>query len=141
MNRMISQLNLVVHDMEGTLAFYRRFRLEIDVTPSGQHASAKVGALLVEWDTVEFARRWDTGWRDTGGGATVIGFAVDSRDDVDAMYHELVAGGARVQQPPYDAFWGSRYAIVEDPDGRPVGIMSPEDASKKFWPPSQPPRS
>ena len=29
---------------------------------------------------------------------------------------------------PSDAFQGARYAIVEDPDGNPVGLMSPIDA-------------
>ena len=29
---------------------------------------------------------------------------------------ELTGVGYRGHQPPYDAFWGSRYAIVEDRD-------------------------
>ena len=32
-----------------------------------------------------------------------------------------------MQQEPYDAFWGARYAVVSDPDGNGVGIMSPVD--------------
>ena len=28
-------------------------------------------------------------------------------------------------QPPFDAFWGARYAIVEDPDGNPVAPDQP----------------
>jgi uncharacterized glyoxalase superfamily protein PhnB len=136
---MLYQLNLVVRDMNATLAFYRLVGLAIDVTPSGHHASARLpGGLLVEWDTAEFAKRWDSGWHDAGSGDTVIGFSVESRDAVDEMYARLTGAGYRPQQPPYDAFWGSRYAIVEDPDGRPVGFMSPEDDSKKSWPPGVP---
>ncbi len=33
--------------------------------------------------------------------------------------------GHRSLHPPSDGFWGARYAIVEDPDGRAVGLMSP----------------
>jgi catechol 2,3-dioxygenase-like lactoylglutathione lyase family enzyme len=38
-----------------------------------------------------------------------------------------------------DAFCGSRYAIVDDPDGNPLGLMSPSDDAKRFWPPREPP--
>ena len=43
------------------------------------------------------------------------------------MYADLTGAGYRGQQPPYDAFWGARYAVVEDPDGNAVGLMSPSD--------------
>jgi hypothetical protein len=32
---------------------------------------------------------------------------------------------------PYDAFWGARYAIVEDAGGNAVGIMSPVDPARR----------
>ena len=35
---------------------------------------------------------------------------------------------------PYDAFFGSRYAIVFDPDGNQVGIKSPIEADRKYVP-------
>jgi uncharacterized glyoxalase superfamily protein PhnB len=55
---------------------------------------------------------------------------------VDRIYAELTAAGHAGQQPPYDAFWGSRYAIVCDPDGNFVGLMSPpEQAHRKPSPP------
>ena len=46
---------------------------------------------------------------------------------VDQMYADLTGAGYRAQQPPYDAIWGARYAVVEDPDGNPVGLMSEAD--------------
>ena len=36
-----------------------------------------------------------------------------------------------MQQEPYDAFWGARYAVVSDPDGNGVGIMSPIDPAQR----------
>lgn len=35
---------------------------------------------------------------------------------------------------PYDAVWGPRYAVVEDPDGNAVGIMSPIDPQRRSDP-------
>ncbi len=40
-----------------------------------------------------------------------------------------------MQQDPYDAFWGARYAVVSDPDGNGVGIMSPPDPAMRTAPP------
>jgi uncharacterized glyoxalase superfamily protein PhnB len=39
-------------------------------------------------------------------------------------------------QAPFDAFWGARYAIVEDPDGIAVGLMSPISANRRSPPPA-----
>jgi uncharacterized glyoxalase superfamily protein PhnB len=64
----------------------------------------------------------------------VLGFKVVSRERVDEIYAGLVAAGYRRQQRPYDAFWGARYAVIEDPDGNAVGIMSPVDPNRRSQP-------
>jgi len=53
---------------------------------------------------------------------------------------ELTAAGYRGQQRPYDAFFGARYAVVEDPDGNPVGLMSPVEPARRSSPPTPAPR-
>ena len=85
----------------------------------------------IDFDSMPFAQHWNRGWR---SGTGVLGFRVDSRETVDKTYFELVEAGYRSQQPPYDAFWGARYAIVEDPDGNAVGIMSPPDPAQRSRP-------
>jgi catechol 2,3-dioxygenase-like lactoylglutathione lyase family enzyme len=129
------QINLVVSDMDAAVAFYRRLGLKIpDTDPAWQphHRTAEVsGGLDLDLDSEKFARHWNRGWN---GGRAVIGFKVDSRDQVDDLYQELTDAGYRGQQLPYDAFWGARYAVIEDPDGNPVGIMSPVDAARRSDP-------
>jgi uncharacterized glyoxalase superfamily protein PhnB len=135
----LSQLNLVVGDMAATLAFYRRLGWSIE-TPTAEHAIAELpNGMRVEFDTRDFTAVWDSGYRGSTGGSTVLGLSTDSRQQVDALYADLVAQGARERQPPYDAFWGARYAIVEDPDGNPVGLTSPIESARKFWPPAAAP--
>ena len=36
----------------------------------------------------------------------------------------LIAAGFRGKAPPYDAFWGQRYATVLDPDGNGVDLFA-----------------
>lgn len=95
----------------------------------------------MEFDHPDFTSVWDSGYDGATGGSTVLGLRVETRDEVDEVYADLVANGHRERQPPYDAFWGSRFAIIDDPDGNPVGLMSPSEDTRRFWPPSEPPRA
>jgi uncharacterized glyoxalase superfamily protein PhnB len=88
----------------------------------------------VDLDSVTFAAKWNGGW--SGGSGVVLGFKVDSREEVDTLVVSLASDGVTVQQTPYDAFWGARYAVVSDPDGNGVGIMSPIDPARRHEAPA-----
>jgi catechol 2,3-dioxygenase-like lactoylglutathione lyase family enzyme len=136
----LNQLNLVVRDVDATVAFYRRLGLAIEAAPGAQHVALTVAnGLSIEFDSTEFVPQWDSGWSGATGGTTVLGFEVPARRAVDELYADLTGAGYHGHQPPYDAFWGARYAIVDDPDGNSVGIMSPIEEERKYWPPETPP--
>ena len=64
----------------------------------------------------------------------------DGSASPDGVRHaELIAAGYEGRQLPYDTFWGARYAVVADPDGHDVGIMSPLDDRHRSWRPKQSP--
>ncbi|MGH2585650.1 MAG: VOC family protein [Dehalococcoidia bacterium] len=135
----LNQFNLVVRNMEATVAFYQRLGLTIpDTDPEWRrhHRTAVMpDGVGLDFDSVEFAQTWNRGWnREAGGSMGVLGFRVSSRDAVDRLYEELTSAGYQGQQPPYDAFWGARYAIVSDPDGNAVGLMSPADPDRRAPP-------
>ncbi len=50
-------------------------------------------------------------------------------DDVDATVAEATGGGGRVGQPPFDIPGVGRIAMVADPTGAIVGVMTPEPSS------------
>ncbi len=130
--------------MDATIAFYRALGVVIPEaaiwrTATGIHHVdlTMPGGLLVHFDSAALTKAYDRGWREPSGTGTriVLSFHVSSREEVDRIHHHLTALGYRGSQPPYDAFWGSRYAIVEDPDGNHVGLMSPSDPSRRTAPP------
>jgi catechol 2,3-dioxygenase-like lactoylglutathione lyase family enzyme len=128
----LDQVNLVVRDVEASRVFYARLGLDFgdgsDPAWAAHHVSARHGGdipLDVDLDSTTFVTQWNEGW--PGGSGAVLGFKVDTRAEVDALVASMAAEGVPVQQQPYDAFWGARYAIVSDPDGNGVGIMSPVD--------------
>ena len=137
----LDQVNLIVRDVEASRTFYSRLGLdfgqESDPVWANHHVGAGHGdhaAIDVDLDSTSFVQKWDTGW--PGGTGVVMGFKVDSRQEVDELVANLSANGIPVQQEPFDAFWGARYAVVSDPDGNGVGIMSPIDPATRGEPPS-----
>jgi uncharacterized glyoxalase superfamily protein PhnB len=136
----LDQVNLVVSDMEASVAFYELLGLSFEPSPAewaGHHRSAITPAGLdFDLDSSEFAAVWNRGWPGRSGRpGGVISFRLGSRDEVDAGFAALTAAGYTPQQAPYDTFWGSRYAIVEDPDGNAVGLMSESDPARRVPPP------
>jgi catechol 2,3-dioxygenase-like lactoylglutathione lyase family enzyme len=135
-----AQLNLAARDMDATVAFYRRLGLPIEAEADAEHVAVTLpSGLMIEWDTTEFISQWDTGWKGSTGGSTLLGFSLPTREAVDETYADLTGAGYVGHQPPYDALWGARYAIVDDPDGNGVGLMSPVDPDRGYWPPKPPP--
>ena len=138
----LDQVNLVVRDVEASRAFYARLGLDFGDdrrSRSGPRTTSRplhgdATPIDVDLDSTAFATKWNEGW--PGGPGAVLGFKVDTRDEVDDLVAALAAEGVPVQQQPYDAFWGARYAVVSDPDGNGVGIMSPVDPALRSEAPS-----
>ncbi len=136
----MNQLNLVVADMDATLAFYRRLGLDIPADAAarsgGHHAEVSLpNGFTLEFDSPKLAKSYNPGSRGPGGGGSLLGFSLPTRETVDARYAELIGAGYAGSQAPYDAFWGARYAVVADPDGNQVGLMSPIDPERRSAPP------
>jgi uncharacterized glyoxalase superfamily protein PhnB len=144
MQAVMKQLDLVVRDMDASIAFYRAIGVDIPEsaiwrTPTGiHHVDVTLpGGMVLHFDSPALARVYNRGWREWSGAGsrTVVTFSVPTRDDVDRIHDKLTAMGHKTSQPPFDPFWGARYAIVEDPDGNHIGFMSPSDPSRRSPPP------
>jgi uncharacterized glyoxalase superfamily protein PhnB len=139
----VNQVNIVSGNLEASIAFYRKLGVDIPEprvwrTASGPHHAGAVSDTALELDSATYAQIWNNSWagRKDLAGRVVVGFGVASRQDVDRIYGEMTAAGHRGLQPPYDAPWGARYAMVEDPDGVAVGLMSPVSDEHRSPPPA-----
>ena len=135
----LNQINLVVRDMDAMIEFYRRLGTDIAPTePPWDRHHRTLGTrdgLDFDLDSTSFAAQWNQGWSQ-GQTGPVIGFQVESRDTVDSIYADLTNAGYVGQQPPCDAFWGARYAVIADPEGNTVGLMSAVDPARRTEPPT-----
>jgi catechol 2,3-dioxygenase-like lactoylglutathione lyase family enzyme len=125
----LDMIGLAVRDLAASLAFYRRLGLDIaEGAENEPHVEATLpGGVRIAWDTYEVMETFDPGWKPASGGSTTIGlaFLVDSPAEVDSLYGELTGDGYQGHLPPWDAFWGQRYAVLRDPDGNDVALFAP----------------
>ncbi|PZG23709.1 VOC family protein [Nonomuraea aridisoli] len=128
----LNTVDIIVSDLEASIAFYARLGLDFTIDPhSPEHAGCDLpNGLHVMLDTEGFRTPFLPGWTPPDGGPrTLLCFAFDTPAEVDAKYAELVTAGHRGIAEPFDAFWGMRYATVADPDGGGVDLYATLPAS------------
>ena len=141
----LAKINLVAKNYDETLKFYRLLGLNIPdpktQPPGALHAPAENHeGLHFAIDNEHLARIYNAAWRkDSNKSSVLLTAFLNSRNEVDETYERLVKAGFKAQQPPYDAFWGARYAIVADPEGNDIGLESPIDENARSWPPMDSP--
>ncbi|WP_460795854.1 mycothiol transferase [Nocardioides pacificus] len=132
-------VNVFTGDMEAAIVFYRdrlglaeTFRTPASGTP--EHIEFAAGGFTLGLGTVEAARR--VHGIDSTPGTPAMALVLWN-DDVDATYADLVAAGAPAVKEPHDAGNDNRNAVVRDPDGNLVELVSktagPSRARPDMW--------
>ncbi len=121
----LDAFGIVVSDMARSVAFYRRLGLEFPEGSENEgHVEAQLpGGLRYMLDTEDVIRSFEPDWKrgESHGGA----FRCETPDEVDQVYAELLEAGATTHREPWDAFWGQRYAQLNDPDGTVIDLYAP----------------
>lgn len=136
------QINIVVPDVIGATTFLRNLGAEVPEAPdewadwAGHHVGfpASHDGFDADIDSPAFAAHWGGLPADFAG--VVVNLRTEDREGVDAMFERAVELGADGLRRPYDAFWGSRYAVVLAPGPLAVGIMSTADHESRGEPPA-----
>lgn len=120
-------VGVVASDMAATLTFLRHLGLDVPADADTEpHVEVPLGGLTLAVDTDDTIRSFDPTYvPPVGGGRMGLAFACASPADVDAAFADLVAAGYDAHLPPWDAFWGQRYASVTGPDGLAVDLFAP----------------
>ena len=119
-------VNLYTRDIAAGLRFYRdllgfteTFRAPAEGVP--EHVELKLNGFMIGLGTVEAAKRVHSVEAAPGSPAMVL---VLWTDDVDKACADLAAAGVPVLQPPHDSGNNNRNALLRDPDGNLVEIVT-----------------
>ena len=123
------EIDMVVNNMDASLAFYRLLGLDL---PEGQSKEPMVELVTsngyhLSWSTVEMmVKQGGDKWANLPArGRMRLAFQCDSPAEVDAVYERMITAGYTSETAPWDAFWGQRFAQLHDPDGALVDIFAP----------------
>ncbi len=122
---LLNAFGIVASDMATSIRFYRLLGVDLPETPDEGHVEASLPngmRLMLDSEDVVLSFRPD--WTRQAGNQLSLAFECESAAEVDDLYERIVAGGFEGDKPPWDAFWGQRYAQVRDPDGVPVDLFA-----------------
>ena len=120
----LSAIGIVSKDLGVSIRFYRLLGIEFPAA-DGDHVEANLpGGLRIMLDAIELMKKLDPDWMEPKGHRMGLAFECGSPAEVDASYAKVIAAGHASKTPPWDAFWGQRYAQVIDPDGNVVDLFA-----------------
>ena len=122
----IDAVAVTSRDMERTVAFYRRLGFDFpDFGPEDRHveAIAAPGTVRLMIDAHALAEELN-GVAPVPANHAQFALLYGSPGEVDDAAAALEAAGEAIVTPPFDAFWGQRYATVADPDGYRIDLFA-----------------
>jgi uncharacterized glyoxalase superfamily protein PhnB len=123
---LLDAIGIVASDMARSLDFYRRLGLDVPESPDGGHVDITLpSGLRLMVDSEHEMRKFMPEWASQSGNKVSLAFRCESPADVDRIYAAVVGAGFHGEKEPWDAFWGQRYAKLQDPDGVPVDLYAP----------------
>ncbi len=118
-------IGIVVKDMQKALDFYRILGLEIPESANDDiHVEVAQSGFRLAFDTQETIKDIYGGWDEPIGHRIELAFLCDSREAVNELFSKITEHGYSGYREPWDAFWGQRYAIVQDPDGNLISLFA-----------------
>ena len=122
----LDMLGIVTKNIGSSLEFYRTLGLDVPTSWEGPYVEMTLqGGIRLSWNDLDMVKEHDPNWEQPVGNRLGMAFLCDSVADVNARYERLAKAGYVGYTPPFDAFWGQRYATVTDPDGNNVDLFFP----------------
>ena len=121
----LNAVGVVVSDMARSIRFYQQTGLDIPDTPDEGHVEASMpNGVRLMLDSEETILSFRPDWTRATGNQVGLALECESPAEVDEIYARVTAAGFHGEKEPWDAFWGQRYAQLQDPDGVPVDLYA-----------------
>lgn len=120
-------IGIVSADLKATVRFYRLVGLRIPDTTEDHIDVVTPSGVRIMFDALELIKQLDPEWVKPVGRPIGLAFRCSNANEVDEVYARITTAGFRGKAPPFDAFWGQRYATVLDPDGNGVDLFADQN--------------
>ena len=121
----LNAIGIAASDMAESIRFYRALGLDMPDTPGEGHVEAVMpGGARLMLDSEDVILSFLPEWKRTDGNQVSLAFECASPAEVDEIYARVTEAGFEGEKEPWDAFWGQRYAQLQDPDGVPVDVYA-----------------
>ena len=121
----LNAIGIVVSDMARSIRFYQVAGLDVPETPNEGHVDISMpNGIRLMLDTEDTVRSFRPDWTRATGNQVGLALECESPAEVDEVYARVTAAGFHGEKEPWDAFWGQRYAQLQDPDGVPVDLYA-----------------
>ena len=119
-------VGMSVKDVPRAIRFYRLLGLAFPDAATGEdYVEVKTNGYRISLNAQSLEKEMNPDWAPPRGQRMGLAFLCESPAQVDETYAKVVAAGHKGVKEPWDAFWGQRYALVEDPDGAHVSLFCP----------------
>jgi catechol 2,3-dioxygenase-like lactoylglutathione lyase family enzyme len=121
----LNAIGIVVSDMARSIRFYRLLGVDVPDTPDEGHLDSFLpNGVRFMLDREEEVRSFRPDWTRETGNQLALAFQCETAAEVDEIYMRVTEAGFHGEKEPWDAFWGQRYAQLQDPDGVPVDLYA-----------------
>ena len=119
-------IDIVVADMARAMAFYRELGLPAPTVVDGQDQAEILtpGGPKLGFLSERVMKQANPHWVTPVGQRVTFACLCDDAAEIDAVYARVTAAGYVSLKAPWDAFWGQRYAFLQDPDGNRVDLFA-----------------
>ncbi|KKQ36677.1 MAG: Quinone binding protein [Candidatus Roizmanbacteria bacterium GW2011_GWA2_37_7] len=122
----LNAVGVASSDLTKTISFYILLGFKFsEVSDDGKHiettiTSSSARLMIDSKDIVKDIIGEDP----KPGNHSMFAIEYETANEVDTVVQKLKDAGFTVVKKPWNAFWGQRYAVVEDPDGYKVDLYA-----------------
>ncbi len=124
----LNAIGIVASDMARSISFYQSLGFDVPNTPDEGHVETSLpNGIRLMLDSEETILSFRPEWTRETGNQVGLALECESPAEVDEIYARVTGAGFHGEKEPWDAFWGQRYAQLQDPDGVPVDLYAALD--------------
>lgn len=120
----LDAIGIISKDIAKSITFYALLGVDLKGLGHGHYEGTTSSGVRIMLDSVEVMKSLNPQWQPPVGCGIVLCFKQPAAAKVDELFARITGAGFTAIKTPWDAFWGQRYASVQDPDGNQIDLFA-----------------